>query len=115
MTTPRAALAALLATFQRCHSSGCERTAVYGGQYGWMTCEQHSGTDRVRTFASTAIEAAERALAAADVEVAIEPWDPNSGMSRICVNGIDHIAVDADTVFVVTKVAEALGARVVRR
>jgi hypothetical protein len=115
VTTTHAALSGLLLSRRMC--AACERPATFGVDPNSKPshCRGHALASHESVHDAREVEAAEAALAAPLLEVVIEPWDTNSGMSRICVDGIDHNAVDANTVSVVTKVAEALGARVVRR
>lgn len=116
MTTPREALAALLAKHPECLD--CNRPATFGvdPSYRATHCRHHALASHELTYYGDAIEQAERALAAP--EPVVVTFTRNiDGAEFVYVGdagpeGRMYIGFSGDAV---ARVTEALGARVVRR
>lgn len=125
----RVALEKLLAALPRCTGGidgvACDRAASWATPCADVpaSCATHADKEAPDGYASEerrdaladAIEAAEAALAEAEPVVTIGPHAGFGGMFRVCLPGIDHEWVDENTARIAAAVAEALGARVVRR
>lgn len=127
MTTTREALAALLAAQRRCceplpDGSHCERPATHSYDCCPDSCAEHAPPHETRHDGlADAIERAERALDAAEptlptLEIVDDGHDNYRSLYAVKVNGEKKLEdLDCYQRDVVIDVAEALGARVVRR
>mgnify|MGYP000440908805 CR=1 FL=1 len=114
----RTALDKLLATKRRCMAADCQRPALYAGAFTTCVCGAHKNEneDLRRLSDADAIGAAEAALAETEAVVTTERYMTDSVARVFRVAGQNPMLLsNEESIRVAEWMAEALGARVVRR